>query len=778
MVSAARERAHKSEESLGDAVARKLGLRPTHLRADLRQKVLAPLNARLTTEGFLIERLLVERRPEEIDFRRAPKGSLDKYRAAIERVPEALRRWKAESRTAAAAVPDINDVFAFSRQLGYLLAGEDSDSDYSSFEFDLRLRAVAKAVDSAVAERARLSGRAQSLLTQVLPGGDEAGTLQVFVDAGAHPVLVLADLSTSPDEVSSQAILFAAFVAVRSQWRVDKVPRAILVNQSGRGRILVPVPIAAAEAEVAGAGKGKEDAATTKDKTEGHKGAGKSSRADGEDFLAFLDSVQQGYHGLAAEGDGAPLTAADVEAAFVTLATGHTFPRGQCADLLLLCHSFHAAQPAADLEAVVARARAKTILPLRALLVHRCKPNRMDGGVAFVPRRGLRPMRAPADSTVDLCFMLDCTGSMGKWMTAAKQHLKDILSGLCEETGVGEFRVAFVGYRDFNDPDRVVCQPFVVASEAQTVVAAIDREKASGGADEPEDVVAGLNRALALDWQGDVRVLVHLADATAHGIDHSSLDYCHDDYPNGTPDAAGTLAGVTAGLRDALGVDLLFCKLNDRTEDMEDVYAEVYGRGEPGFGILPMLAGAGSFKDAIMSTLVGALLGLVTVETDAVQSFDGTTLSSILSTLNASFKESLQNVGASLLAVTQPMTAGPRSEADEQMAARPVDQGAASDAGRDEPSEHRAAPRLPPPPPARGDEARLLADLEGEDMTPVRIVMRMRPGAGSFGGLATSTARTLLDAGVTVDELAAQGYPAPILAVFREAGASLLKRVA
>ena len=91
LVSAARERAHKSEEGLGDAVARKLGLRPTHLRADLRQKVLAPLNARLTTEGFLIERLLVERRPEDIDFRRAPKGSLDKYRTAIERVPEDLR---------------------------------------------------------------------------------------------------------------------------------------------------------------------------------------------------------------------------------------------------------------------------------------------------------------------------------------------------------------------------------------------------------------------------------------------------------------------------------------------------------------------------------------------------------------------------------------------------------------------------------------------------------------------------------------------------------------
>jgi hypothetical protein len=46
-----------------------------------------------------------------------------------------------------------------------------------------------------------------------------------------------------------------------------------------------------------------------------------------------------------------------------------------------------------------------------------------------------------------------------------------------------------------------VCQPFVVASEAQkTVAAVIDREEASGGVEESEDVVAGLNWALALDW--------------------------------------------------------------------------------------------------------------------------------------------------------------------------------------------------------------------------------------------------------------------------------------
>jgi len=45
-------------------------------------------------------------------------------------------------------------------------------------------------------------------------------------------------------------------------------------------------------------------------------------------------------------------------------------------------------------------------------------------------------------------------------MTAAKDHLTGIINGLNLETGVGEFRFAFVGYRDYRDPNRVVTSPF------------------------------------------------------------------------------------------------------------------------------------------------------------------------------------------------------------------------------------------------------------------------------------------------------------------------------
>ncbi len=90
---------------------------------------------------------------------------------------------------------------------------------------------------------------------------------------------------------------------------------------------------------------------------------------------------------------------------------------------------------------------------------------------------------------------------------------------------MGKFRVVFVGYHDFNDPDRVVCQPFVVVSETQTVVVVIDREETIGDTDKSEDVVTGLNRVLTIDWQGDDQVLVHLAHVHTHDLEK----YFHDD---------------------------------------------------------------------------------------------------------------------------------------------------------------------------------------------------------------------------------------------------------
>ena len=47
--------------------------------------------------------------------------------------------------------------------------------------------------------------------------------------------------------------------------------------------------------------------------------------------------------------------------------------------------------------------------------------------------------------------------------------------------------------------------------------------------DFPEDVAGGLQKALSLTWKGDTRIIIHIADAPAHGSEYNGGQ--RDNYP-------------------------------------------------------------------------------------------------------------------------------------------------------------------------------------------------------------------------------------------------------
>mgnify|MGYP002372681036 CR=1 FL=1 len=52
---------------------------------------------------------------------------------------------------------------------------------------------------------------------------------------------------------------------------------------------------------------------------------------------------------------------------------------------------------------------------------------------------------------MDLMFIMDCTGSMGSWIKAAKQELYNILDYVMEEHEGARIFISVVVYRDFCD---------------------------------------------------------------------------------------------------------------------------------------------------------------------------------------------------------------------------------------------------------------------------------------------------------------------------------------
>lgn len=88
----------------------------------------------------------------------------------------------------------------------------------------------------------------------------------------------------------------------------------------------------------------------------------------------------------------------------------------------------------------------------------------------------VRGMKAKPARSLDLCFLMDCTGSMASWIEAAKQEVVNIILKAHNMYQV-QIRVSFVGYRDYGDRHQYVIQDFTqVAKEIQAILENVKAE--------------------------------------------------------------------------------------------------------------------------------------------------------------------------------------------------------------------------------------------------------------------------------------------------------------
>lgn len=127
---------------------------------------------------------------------------------------------------------------------------------------------------------------------------------------------------------------------------------------------------------------------------------------------------------------------------------------------------------------------------------------------------------------VDMCFLIDCTGSMEKFIDNAKSKIKQISSTIQTKFNA-TLRVAIVGYRDLCDKQPVEVMPFTT-NESQWINF-LNALEATGGGDAAEDIFSGYEQILKLQWQNKTRVLIHIIDAPQHGKLFTD-GICGDDY--------------------------------------------------------------------------------------------------------------------------------------------------------------------------------------------------------------------------------------------------------
>jgi hypothetical protein len=159
----------------------------------------------------------------------------------------------------------------------------------------------------------------------------------------------------------------------------------------------------------------------------------------------------------------------------------------------------------------------KTLLPLSLLLLL----------TSFTWAKTL-PSLPPPDKTppprIEVCFVLDTTGSMGGLIDAAKKKIWSIANQIVKAKPTPELKVGLVAYRDRGDI--YITKPFPLTTDIDTVYAHLMDFQADGGGDEPESV----NEALAvavhkMAWSPDpavLKIIFLVGDAPPH------MDYPND----------------------------------------------------------------------------------------------------------------------------------------------------------------------------------------------------------------------------------------------------------
>ncbi|MBA3960971.1 MAG: VWA domain-containing protein [Chthoniobacterales bacterium] len=116
------------------------------------------------------------------------------------------------------------------------------------------------------------------------------------------------------------------------------------------------------------------------------------------------------------------------------------------------------------------------------------------------------PEPSPAKPRIEVCFVLDTTGSMGGLIEGAKQKIWSIANEMISAKPTPELKLGLIGYRDRGD--EYVVRSFPLTDDIDAIYGHLKGFIADGGGDTPESVNEALAEAVnKMTWSQDRNVL-------------------------------------------------------------------------------------------------------------------------------------------------------------------------------------------------------------------------------------------------------------------------------
>ena len=218
---------------------------------------------------------------------------------------------------------------------------------------------------------------------------------------------------------------------------------------------------------------------------------------------------------------------------------------------------------------------------------------------------------------VDLCFLVDATGSMGAYIKEVKESIRSLARELSSKHESLQLNLAFVAYRDHCDAGTSYGQFQILdftksVEEFEDFVGSVS---ANGGGDGPEDIFGGFQKVLSLTWTAPTtRVVMHIADAPCHGSRFHSM---HDDYPAGDPHGY-TAEDLLPKLQKQANIfTFMFFKLNEHVNQMISEFQSILGSNSDWLKVYPLKS-----MNVLMETVSHTISASIsTVESSTMSSF-------------------------------------------------------------------------------------------------------------------------------------------------------------
>ncbi len=182
---------------------------------------------------------------------------------------------------------------------------------------------------------------------------------------------------------------------------------------------------------------------------------------------------------------------------------------------------------------------------------------------AAVPAEAKAAEKKPERPRIEVCFVLDTTGSMGGLIEGAKQKIWGIANDIIAAKPTPEVRFSLVAYRDRGD--EYVTKRVELTDDLDAVYAKLRQFQAAGGGDEPESVSEALDEAVQkIEWSQDRSVL-------------KIIYLVGDAPPQQYPDGKDWKKVCEAAVKRDLIVNTIQCGANQRTTP---VWRDIAGHGE------------------------------------------------------------------------------------------------------------------------------------------------------------------------------------------------------